>query len=100
RFPYLAYTNGGGKTALFCVLLLLSPLLHPGSLKTIFSPEILCCNYLCPTGIGFAMIMISFLVGIYYNIIIAWVVLFLFQSFRADVPWKTCDNQWNTRFCK
>ncbi|EDO36815.1 predicted protein [Nematostella vectensis] len=57
---------------------------------------------LCPMsrGIGFAMIMISFLVGIYYNIIIAWVVLFLFQSFRADVPWKTCDNQWNTRFCK
>jgi SNF family Na+-dependent transporter len=51
-------------------------------------------------GIGFAMMMLSFLVGIYYNVIIAWCVLFLFNSFRADVPWKECSNGWNTVFCR
>lgn len=23
----------------------------------------------------------------------------MFQSFRSDVPWKSCDNNWNTKRC-
>lgn len=52
------------------------------------------------TGIGFGMIMVSFLVSIYYNMIIAWCLLYMFQSFRKDVPWRTCDNTWNTPLCQ
>ena len=46
------------------------------------------------------MMMISFLVAIYYNVIIAWVILYMFESFRKEVPWKKCDNDWNTGLCR
>ncbi|XP_031574817.1 sodium- and chloride-dependent betaine transporter-like isoform X2 [Actinia tenebrosa] len=57
---------------------------------------------ICPMsrGIGYAMVMISFLVSIYYNVIIAWCLLFLYNSFRAEVPWKNCGNPWNTDLCR
>ena len=58
------------------------------------------CLGFVPTGIGFGMIMVSFLVSIYYNMIIAWCLLYMFQSFRKDVPWRTCDNTWNTPLCQ
>ena len=45
------------------------------------------------------MIIVSLLVSIYYNMIIAWCLLYMFESFRKDVPWKTCDNDWNTKLC-
>ena len=43
--------------------------------------------------------MVSFLVSVYYNIIIAWCLYYLFLSFAKDVPWKTCGNWWNTHKC-
>ena len=52
------------------------------------------------SGIGFAMMMISFLKCTYYNVIIAWVILYMFESFRKEVPWKKCDNDWNTGLCR
>ena len=50
-------------------------------------------------GVGYSMLIISFLVSIYYNTIIAWVLYYLFESFRADVPWRDCKNSWNTESC-
>ena len=41
------------------------------------------------------MLIISFLVCVYYNTIIAWVFYYLFESFRSDVPWRDCSNEWN-----
>jgi len=48
------------------------------------------------SGIGYAMFLVSFFVGIYYTMIIAWAFYFTFASFARDVPWKTCDNEWNS----
>ena len=45
------------------------------------------------------MLIISFLVAIYYNVIIAWCLYYLFESFRSEVPWKHCNNKWNTAKC-
>ena len=47
-----------------------------------------------------AMMMISFLVSIYYNVIICWSVVYLFSSFASDVPWKDCDPEWASDQCK
>lgn len=46
-------------------------------------------------GIGFGMITASFLVCIYYNVIIAWALFYLFASFQARLPWDLCDQWWN-----
>ena len=43
--------------------------------------------------------MVSFLVCVYYNIIIAWCLYYLFLSMAKDVPWKSCDHRWNTPNC-
>ena len=59
-------------------------------------------HYPFQTGLGYAMVSISWLIAIYYNVIISHVMMFLFASFRAVVsglPWTTCDNYWNTPDC-
>lgn len=48
------------------------------------------------SGIGGAMFLVSFFVSIYYNVIIAWTFFYLFASFTKDLPWASCDNEWNT----
>ena len=45
------------------------------------------------------MLMVSFLVSVYYNVIIAWVLFYLFASFRPDVPWRDCDPAWASKYC-
>ena len=56
-------------------------------------------NYCCFSGVGYGMVIISGIVCVYYNIIITWTIYFLYQSFRAVLPWSTCDNEWNTASC-
>ncbi|KAL9952411.1 hypothetical protein ACROYT_G039661 [Oculina patagonica] len=51
------------------------------------------------SGIGFAMIMVSFLVSIYYNVILAWSIYYLYNSFKTDIPWVGCHHAWNTDKC-
>ncbi|XP_067036175.1 sodium- and chloride-dependent glycine transporter 1-like [Acropora muricata] len=106
RFPYLCYENGGATFLIpYFIMLAINGI-------PLFYMELAIGQYLslgtvgawtalCPIarGIGFGMIMVSFLVSIYYNLIIAWCLLYLFESFRKDVPWKNCGNKWNTPLC-
>jgi len=47
------------------------------------------------------MIIISFMVCIYYNVIIAYSLHFIFNTFTlGDLPWQGCDNPWNSQWCK
>ncbi|VDN28003.1 unnamed protein product [Dibothriocephalus latus] len=41
------------------------------------------------------MTTISWLVQIYYNVIVAHTLLYLFASFNSRLPWSTCGNWWN-----
>ncbi|KAF2880313.1 hypothetical protein ILUMI_25871, partial [Ignelater luminosus] len=63
---------------------------------------ITCWGRLCPLlkGIGYAVVLIAFYVDFYYNVIIAWALRFFFASFTNMLPWTTCDNPWNTPFCR
>lgn len=42
------------------------------------------------------MFLMSSLVGIYYNMILAWALFYLLSSFTSHLPWSSCDNWWNT----
>lgn len=47
-------------------------------------------------GVGIASMFVSFMVGLYYNTIIAWVMWYFFNSFQEPLPWSTCplnDNR-------
>ena len=57
------------------------------------------CVILIATGIGYGMVIISAIVCIYYNMIIAWTLHYFFNSFLAVLPWSTCNNEWNTERC-
>lgn len=35
----------------------------------------------------------------FYNTVISWAVFFMFSSFQSVVPWKSCNNTWNTDNC-
>ena len=52
------------------------------------------------SGIGFGQMIVNCLVIIYYNVIIAWSLFYLFTSLvnMSHLPWTDCFNDWNT-FC-
>ncbi|GBP66188.1 Sodium- and chloride-dependent GABA transporter 1 [Eumeta japonica] len=50
-------------------------------------------------GIGYAAAVMSCWMNVYYIVILAWAIFYFFMSMRADVPWRTCDNYWNTMTC-
>ena len=41
-------------------------------------------------GLGIAAVVASFLVGMYYNMIVAWCFYYFFISFQKNVPYSTC----------
>ncbi|RDD46443.1 Sodium- and chloride-dependent GABA transporter 2 [Trichoplax sp. H2] len=106
RFPYLCYKYGGGAFLIpyfislaICGVPLMA--LEFGIGQYFVKGPTVVFKKICPLlfGTGFSMIMVSFLVSIYYVVILAWVLYFLFASFISPLPWTTCDNSWNTPEC-
>lgn len=52
-----------------------------------------------PSGIGVASVAVSFIVSIYYNLIITWSLFYLFNSFQNPLPWDGCNKTWTTANC-
>lgn len=106
RFPYLCYRNGGGAF-LIPWLVMLCVIGIP-----LFFLELAFGQYASEgpvtiwkvsplfAGIGYAMFLMSGLVAIYYNMILAWALFYLFSSLNSELPWKSCDNWWNTDACR
>ncbi|XP_068567033.1 sodium-dependent neutral amino acid transporter B(0)AT1-like isoform X2 [Cebidichthys violaceus] len=42
------------------------------------------------TGVGIASMLVSLLIALYYNTLIAWILWYLFNSFQAPLPWTQC----------
>ncbi|XP_071516730.1 sodium- and chloride-dependent glycine transporter 1-like [Panulirus ornatus] len=106
RFPYLCYKNGGAVFLIPYVIMLLCaglPLffmeLALGQYVSL-GPSILFPK-LAPlfSGLGWGMVMVSFLVSIYYNIILAWAFYYTFASFTSELPWSHCNNDFNSVDC-
>ena len=107
RFPYLAYTNGGGTFLIPYALMLFSAGLP------LFFMELSLGQYsgqgptrvfgrLAPAlkGLGFAMLMITAYVSIYYNVIIAWTLFYMFSGMQSELPWTTCNSGTSSYHCQ
>ncbi|XP_041810742.1 sodium-dependent neutral amino acid transporter B(0)AT3-like [Chelmon rostratus] len=97
RFPYLCQIYGGGAFLIPYLIALVFeglPLLYlelaigqrlrMGSIgvwKSI-SPAL--------GGVGIASIFVSFLVSLFYNTILSWVLWYFFHSFQDPLPWSQC----------
>ena len=47
-------------------------------------------------GIGVATTVIVFLLNIYYIVVLAWSIYYLYMSMTWVLPWSHCNNTWNT----
>uniref|UniRef100_H2ZDJ3 Transporter n=1 Tax=Ciona savignyi TaxID=51511 RepID=H2ZDJ3_CIOSA len=106
RFPYLCYKNGGGAFLipyfiflLICGIPLFFLELSFGQFGAL-GPAAIWKIAPIFKGVGYCMMFISFVVCIYYNVIIAYSLHFIFNSFTSVVPWSTCGNYWNSKFCR
>ena len=50
-------------------------------------------------GVGITMVLISIFVTIYYNVIIAYSLYYLFASFQRELPWSKCSISWADGNC-
>lgn len=105
RFPYLCYKNGGGAFLIpYFTMLVICGL-------PIFFMELAFGQFaslgpiaiwkVCPIfkGIGHSMVLVSLYICIYFAVIIAYVVYYIFASFSKELPWESCNNEWNSEFC-
>ncbi|XP_039580901.1 sodium- and chloride-dependent glycine transporter 2 [Passer montanus] len=106
RFPYLAFKNGGGAFLIpYLMMLALAgiPIFFlEVSLGQFASQGPVSVWKAIPAlqGCGIAMLIISVLIAIYYNIILCYTLFYLFASFAPVLPWASCNNPWNTPDCK
>uniref|UniRef100_A0A8C6VMW7 Transporter n=1 Tax=Naja naja TaxID=35670 RepID=A0A8C6VMW7_NAJNA len=106
RFPYLAFKNGGGAFLIpYLTMLALAGIpifLLEVSLGQFASQGPVSVWKAIPAlqGCGIAMLIISVLIAIYYNIILCYTLFYLFASFVPVLPWASCNNLWNTPDCR
>ncbi|XP_075966787.1 sodium- and chloride-dependent neutral and basic amino acid transporter B(0+) isoform X2 [Anarhichas minor] len=96
RFPYLAYKNGGGAFLIpYFVMLVVAgiPLFFLESAFGQFcsqGPINIWRSVPILQGVGVAMVMVTIIVSIYYNVIIAYSLYYMFASFQSPLPWSSC----------
>uniref|UniRef100_A0A8C9VHZ1 Transporter n=1 Tax=Scleropages formosus TaxID=113540 RepID=A0A8C9VHZ1_SCLFO len=107
RFPYLCYKNGGGAFLVPYVIFFVCCGIPVFFLETAlgqFTSEggITCWRKVCPLfeGIGYATQVIEAHLNVYYIIILAWAIFYLFNCFTSTLPWASCGHEWNTANCE
>ncbi|XP_029287939.1 sodium- and chloride-dependent neutral and basic amino acid transporter B(0+) [Cottoperca gobio] len=96
RFPYLAYKNGGGAFLIpYFVMLVVAgiPLFFLESAFGQFcsqGPINIWRSVPILQGVGIAMVMVTLIVSVYYNVIIAYSLYYMFASFQSPLPWSSC----------
>ncbi|XP_053189912.1 sodium-dependent neutral amino acid transporter B(0)AT1-like [Scomber japonicus] len=97
RFPYLCQIYGGGAFLIPYLIALVFeglPLLYLEMAigQRLRKGSIGVWNSISPFlgGVGISSMIVSFLVCLFYNTIMAWVLWYFFHSFQDPLPWSQC----------
>jgi len=100
RFPYVAFQNGGGSFLVpYLLMLLLVGLpaffleLSGGQYSRVGANKIWGRMVPALKGLGYGMLLVRFLVNIYYVVILAWCLIYLWAGFTSKLPWGECGNK-------
>ncbi|XP_072450723.1 sodium- and chloride-dependent neutral and basic amino acid transporter B(0+)-like [Chiloscyllium punctatum] len=100
RFPYLAYRNGGGAFIIPYIIMMVFAGIPLFFLECSFGqfaslgPIGVWKAVPILQGVGITMVLVSTLVAIYYNCILAYSLYYLFASFQSPLPWADCFSWW------
>ncbi|KAF8382184.1 snf-5 [Pristionchus pacificus] len=108
RFPSLAYENGGGAfliTYICCAAMFGLPILFMELVIGQFtqSGSSIAFRHYFPLlqGLGWASGVMSISIAFFYNVIVAWTMLYMFHTVFGGVDkWSSCRNEWNTEYCE
>lgn len=50
-------------------------------------------------GLGYCNLVIVSTIGVYYFVVISWILYYFYISFFPRIIWGRCDNAWNTDMC-
>ncbi|GMR60957.1 hypothetical protein PMAYCL1PPCAC_31152, partial [Pristionchus mayeri] len=99
RFPYLCQKNGGGAFLIpYSIMMVLGGLplflIELGIGQRLRTGPVGVWNAIHPNlgGIGVSEAVVSYLVALYYNVIITWCLYYFFRSFTFDLPWASCPQ--------
>ena len=94
RFPYLCYKHGGGAFLVpYSIVLVVIGmplfLLELGVGQKFQAGPLQAWRKIHPSlaGVGMTGVLVTFFVALYYNIIVAWTLWYLFHSFASPLPW-------------
>ncbi|KAJ8320365.1 hypothetical protein KUTeg_001952 [Tegillarca granosa] len=105
RFSYICLRNGGGAFLIPFLFFLITcgiPLFFlEVSVGQFLGKGAVYISEVAPIfrGLGFGMLAINVIFGLYYNIITNWILYYIVNSFFNPLPWSNCGNSWNTENC-
>lgn len=100
RFPYLAYKNGGAAFVLAYLLLQITigkPMYFMEMAMGQYSgkgPVRLWDMNPAARGVGMSMCIVSFVITVYYNVLMAYILHYFFASMQTTLPWSECKSTW------
>ena len=99
RFPSLVLENGGGSFIIAYAIMTFFVSLPLVFLELCIGQytgqgPIKVFGKLAPgfKGLGYAMIAVSCIFSVYYNIVMAWTVFYIGSSFESPLPWSECPT--------
>uniref|UniRef100_A0A672RS48 Transporter n=1 Tax=Sinocyclocheilus grahami TaxID=75366 RepID=A0A672RS48_SINGR len=106
RFPYLACKHGGGAFLIPYTMMLAVAGLPLFFMESSFGqfcsqgPINVWKSVSILQGVGITMMLVSTFVAIYYNVIIAYSIYYLFASFQYPLPWSVKDCNSTGLLCR
>ncbi|CAB03142.2 Transporter [Caenorhabditis elegans] len=105
RFPTVAYQNGGTSfliVYIICAFVFAVPAIHMefalGQYAAKSPPAVFRRIMPALEGVGWMTCIVGAVIGVYYMILISWIVLYIINIFYVNNMGR-CDNPWNQNNC-